>query len=181
MKPSTPVVALFAFVLFASGSLLTESAAAAREADVVLGPTKNTRLQDGANALLVGNAEDGVRLTLEGLNVARGTREKRSALSNLCAGYLMLELLDKALFYCNEALSFTENNWRAYNNRALIYVLQEKFEEAEQDLQTCERIHPNARQTKMVRRILRDQVDPVVPVIVIDDRRPSRNTSVDDE
>ena len=181
MKPSKPVLALFAFVLLASVLLLTESAAAATEGNVVLGPTKNTRLQDGASALMVGNAEDGVRLTLEGLNVARGTREKRSALSNLCAGYLMLELLDKALFYCNEALSFTENNWRAYNNRALIYVLQERFEEAEQDLQTCERIHPNARQTRMVRRILRDQIDPVVPVIVVDDRRLARQTGVDNE
>ena len=141
------------------------------EGTVVLGPTKNTKLQDGAGALKVGNAEDGIELTRAGLKDARSKLEVRTAFSNLCAGYLMLEELDQALLYCNEALAIDERSWRVYNNRALIYVLQRRFDDAEADLAMCEELHPNARQTRVVRQMLRQAKNPVEPVITIDDRR----------
>jgi len=141
------------------------------EGDVTVGPTKNAKLQDGANALDVGDAEEGIELTLAGLHQARGTLERRTALSNLCAGYLMLEDLDKALYYCNEALELNDENWRVYNNRALIYVLQRRFDEAEADLARCEELHPHARPTKVVRQLLVHAKDPVAPIITVDDRR----------
>jgi tetratricopeptide (TPR) repeat protein len=128
-------------------------------------------LQDGANALGVGDAEEGIELTLKGLKNARGTMERRTALSNLCAGYLMLEDLDKALYYCNEALQLNDRNWRVYNNRALIYVLQRRFEEAEADLARCDDLHPHAQPTKVVRQLLAHAREPVAPVITVDDRR----------
>jgi hypothetical protein len=65
----------------------------------VIGPT-NPPLQDGAQALLAGDAEEGVRLTLQGLKLAGNAREEEAALSNLCAGYIMLEKFDDAMKYC---------------------------------------------------------------------------------
>ena len=141
------------------------------EGDVTVGPTKNAKLQDGANRLDVGDAEEGIELTLAGLHQARGTLERRTALSNLCAGYLMLEELDKALYYCNEALELNDENWRVYNNRALIYVLQRRFAEAEADLARCEELHPHAQPTRVVRQLLVHAKDPVAPIITVDDRR----------
>jgi Flp pilus assembly protein TadD len=139
--------------------------------DVAVGPTKNAKLQDGANALDAGKAEKGVELTLAGLQSARGPIERKTALSNLCAGYLMLQELDKALFYCNEALELNDQNWRVYNNRALIYVLQSRFAEAEADLAMCEDLHPHAGPTKIVRQLLVHAKNPVAPIITVDDRR----------
>lgn len=141
------------------------------DGEVAVGPTKNAKLQDGAGALDAGKAQKGVELTLEGLKDARGTLERRTALSNLCAGYLMLEELDKALHYCNEALELNDQNWRVYNNRALIYVLQKRFAEAEADLAMCEELHPHARPTRVVRQLLVHARNPVAPIITVDDRR----------
>ncbi len=138
---------------------------------VVVGPTKNAELQDGAGALQAGKAEDGIAMTRAGLKNARSKFEVRTAFSNLCAGYLMLEKLDQALLYCNEALEIDDKSWRVYNNRALIYVLQRRFDMAEADLAKCEELHPNARQTKIVRQMLLHVKNPVEPVITIDDRR----------
>src|SRR5690606_25654276 len=65
----------------------------------VIGP-RNPDLQDGAKQLLAGRAKEGVDLTLRGLKVAQGAREEEAALSNLCAGYIMLENYQEALKYC---------------------------------------------------------------------------------
>jgi len=151
------------------------------EGTVVLGPTANTRLQDGAGALKVGRAEDGIELTRAGLKDARSKLEVRTAFSNLCAGYLMLEKLDQALLYCNEALEIDDRSWRVYNNRALIYVLQRRFDDAEADLAKCEELHPKARQTKVVKQMLRQAKNPVEPVITIDDRRNAPLAEQEDE
>ena len=148
---------------------------------VVVGPTKNADLQDGATALQAGRAEDGIELTRAGLKNANSTLEVRTAFSNLCAGYLMIEQLDQALLYCNEALEINDQSWRVYNNRALIYVLQRQFDKAEADLATCEELHPNARQTKVVRQMLRQAKNPVEPVITIDDRRNAPLAEREDE
>lgn len=141
------------------------------EGEVAVGPTKNAKLQDGAGALSAGDAEEGIELTMAGLKEARSTLERRTALSNLCAGYLMLEQLDHALHYCNQALEINDQNWRVYNNRALIYVLQRRFDEAESDLAKCDELHPTSRETRIVRQLLMHARHPVAPVITVDDRR----------
>lgn len=167
------VLLTFADVAFADKKL--------GEGTVVLGPTKNTDLQDGAGALKAGNAEDGIELTRAGLKNARSTLEVRTAFANLCAGYLMLEELDQALLYCNESLAIHDRNWRVYNNRALIYVLQRRFDDAEADLAKCEELRPDSRQTKVVRQMLRQAKNPVEPVITIDDRRGGPAVEQDDD
>jgi hypothetical protein len=82
---------------------LSFTALVAQESKTVIGPT-NIELHDGANALLAGDAEEGVRLTLLGLQHESTPRDRRTAMSNLCAGYIMLEQLDMALSYCNQVL-----------------------------------------------------------------------------
>jgi hypothetical protein len=68
-------------------------------------------------------------------------------------------------------LEENDRYWRAYSNRALVFIMLDRLEEAEQDLQKAEAIAPQARNVKIVRSMLRDKTDPVAPSIVIDDRR----------
>lgn len=143
---------------------------AAQEMKTVIGPT-NSDLHNGAQALLAGDAEKGVRLTLLGLQNASNTREQATALSNLCAGYIMLKELETALSHCDQVLVLSDSHWRAYSNRALAYIQLERYDEAEQDLQKAESLVPHSRKVKTIRAMFLDATDPVAPQIVIDDRR----------
>lgn len=153
-----------------AGLLLYAAEIPAQESRTVIGST-NPELKDGADALLAGDARKGVRLTLLGLKHAHGARERHTAWSNLCAGYFLLEDPDAALDYCDRVLAENDQHWRAYNNRALIYIEMGRYEEAEEDLQKGEAIAPGSRTLKSARSMLRDAIEPVAPSIVIDDRR----------
>ena len=160
--------AAFAFALISTTLLI--SASRSEESKVVIGP-RNLDLAEGAQELMAGNAEDGVELTLRGLATAQGKREKDSALSNLCAGYIMLNDLDSAMTYCNQLLLSNDRHWRGYNNRALIYVMRKEFDKAEKDLVIGQELNPNARTLKVVKGMLLDATNPVAPNIIIDDRK----------
>lgn len=134
----------------------------------VIGP-KNPDLQEGAELLMAGRTKKGVELTLRGLKSAQGTREEEAGLSNLCAGYVMLEQFAEALKYCEMLLSRNEESWRAYNNRALIYIFTEQYEKAHQDLLRAEELNPGARTLMVARTIYLNAVDPLAPEIEIDD------------
>ncbi len=151
--------------------------ATARQNTTILGPN-NPDLYNGAQALLKGDASEGVRLTLLGLKYESAGRDRITGLSNLCAGYIMLGQLEEGLKYCDEVLEQNDDYWRAYSNRALAYVKLGRLEEAEQDLQKAEAITNNARTVKIVRSMLLDATNPVAPQVVIDDRRQPVN---DDE
>jgi tetratricopeptide (TPR) repeat protein len=146
------------------------STATAQESKTIIGPS-NPDLYHGANALLAGDGEEGVRLTLLGLQRVANQRERLTGMSNLCAGYIMLEQLETAISYCDQVLEQNDQHWRAYSNRALAYTKLGRFEEAETDLQKAEELAPSARTVKIVRSMLLDATDPVAPHIVIDDRR----------
>jgi tetratricopeptide (TPR) repeat protein len=135
----------------------------------VIGPG-NPDLQEGAELLLAGRTKEGVEMTLRGLKSAQGTREQEAALSNLCAGYVMLERFTEALTYCDMLLSRNEKSWRAYNNRALIYIFTEQYEKAHRDLARAEELNPGARTLMVARTIYLNAVDPLAPEIEIDDR-----------
>ena len=163
---------LTGFLILLIGIICQDPGAAvqAQEAKTVIGPP-NPELNEGAKALLAGDAEEGVRLTLIGLAHASNNRELVAAHSNLCAGYVQLGNLEEALKHCNAALEVNEHYWRAMTNRAIAYIRLEKFGEAGKDLDAAEAIAPNARKVREVRAMLRDALEPVVPSIIIDDRR----------
>ena len=160
-------------LLMLLGSLAHAPSAGAQSeavAKTVVGPA-NADLADGAAALRTGDAEEGVRLTRRGLATASGHRERVAGYSNLCAGLAMLERLDEALQACNRALELDDEYWRSYSNRALVYLKQARYPEAERDISRGEALNPNARTLKTLRAMYRDAVDPVSPSIIIDDRR----------
>lgn len=159
---------LFAALLLAAGGAEAQNRDA--ESKTVIGP-RNPNLVDGAQELLAGNAEEGIRLTKLGLDVALGQRERQAGLGNICAGYVMLRRYETALDYCNQALDEYDRNWRALTNRALIYINTERYQEAHADLLRAESLAPNNRSVKEARGLYRDATDPVTPNIVIDDRR----------
>ena len=150
--------------------LLAFTTAVAVENKTVIGPT-NPDLQEGANALLSGDVEEGIRLTLIGLKMETGTRDRQTGMSNLCAGYTILNKLEEALRYCNLVLEENDEHWRALNNRAIIYVKQRRFAEAEKDIDKGQELAPRSRTLKLVRAMLLDATNPVSPNIIIDDRR----------
>ena len=140
----------------------------------IIGP-RNLPLYDGAQELLAGNNAEGVRLTHQGLLRATGRREREAAWSNLCAGYIKLALYDKALEYCEMLLESNDRNWRGYNNRAVIFIMTEQWEKAEQDLISGEALHPGAKTMKVARAMYMDAVHPVAPEIEIDDRQRQKD------
>lgn len=150
-------------------TLLLAPAGWAADPTFVIGP-RNPDLSDGARALMAGRNEEGVRLTLLGLEAANDRREEEIALSNLCAGYTNMGAYRAALKYCDILLSRNDRSWRAYNSKALIYLYTKQYEKAEQELQKGEAINPGARSIKIARALFLDATQPVAPEIEIDDR-----------
>ena len=162
-------LSLIAAAVFA-GLCFAPAIQAVDESKTVIGPS-NQALYDGARALIEGDGEEGVRLTLEGLAMVTSERDRVTAWANLCAGYVLLDQLDTALQYCNRVIEANDRHWRSYSNRALIFVRLERYAEAERDLGHAEAIAPKATTVKRVRAMLLDAVEPVTPRIEIDDRR----------
>ncbi len=161
---------LWPVLLIAIVLLVWSHVAADEGAKTIIGP-RNVPLAEGAEALIAGDAEEGVRLSLQALDFAQGNRELKAAHSNLCAGYLMLDKPLTALKHCDEALAIDPQFWRAYNNRALVYLRLERFEESEADVARGQALRPGSVKLKETRGLLLDETDPVVENIEIDERR----------
>ena len=159
-------------VLLAMTMLAAVQVYADREADskTVIGP-RNIYLHDGASALMAGDAEEGVPLTLKGLKIAHGLHEKKVAHANLCAGFLLLGQAETALEHCDWVLERDPYHWRSYNNRAIVYLRLQRFEESEADIRKGQELNPRSEKLKEVRGMYLDEVEPVDEKITIDDRR----------
>jgi Flp pilus assembly protein TadD len=148
-------------MLLASGPAAAQSSVS----QSVFGADPN--LADGALALRLGDSEEGIRLTLEGLRAPAGAahsiRTRSSAHNNLCAGYVMSGKFREALEHCNEALRLKSNNWHAYSNRAVLHVLTGRLSKAAEDIEQAKRINPDAKRLREAeeflnaRRAARDQ------------------------
>jgi Flp pilus assembly protein TadD len=64
-----------------------------------------------------------------------------------------------------------DKNWRAYNNRAVIYIKTSKYEMADRDLSRAEALRPGAHTLKVARAMYLDAVSPVTPEVEVDDRQ----------
>ena len=168
-------------ILLVMTSLATVYAMADDDAGskTVIGPS-NIFLYDGANALKAGNADEGVPLTIKGLELAHGQRETKIGHANLCAGFMMLGQASTALGHCNWVLERDPYHWRTYNNRALVYLKLERFEESEADIRKGQEINPRSETLKEVKGLYLDEVDPVDERITIDDRRNEPASPVQD-
>jgi len=153
-------------------SLLATQAIAEEAAGskTVIGP-RNVYLYDGANALLARDVDEGVMLTLKGLAMAHGQREVKVGHANLCAGFLLLGQAETALEHCNWVLERDPYHWRSYNNRALVYLSLDRYEESEADIKRGQELNPRSEKLKEVKGMYLDEVDPVDEKITIDDRR----------
>jgi tetratricopeptide (TPR) repeat protein len=116
--------------------------------------TPSSLLVDGAAALQAGHIEEGVRLTLEGLKTAVSDEETAAGHSNACAGYVLLKQWAEALTQCNAALALDASNWRAYNNRAAIYIGQGLYDLGQRDLEAGLALAPGAATLRESMRIL---------------------------
>lgn len=141
----------------------------ASEPNYVIG-SRNPDLSEGSRLLQAGKDEEGIRLTLLGLESATSKKDEEVALSNLCAGYTNLGDYQTALNYCDSVLRRNDMSWRAYNSKAFIYIYTKQFEKAEIALVKGEAINPRARSMKIARAMFLDATQPVEQVIEIHDR-----------
>lgn len=161
-----------------AGLCLAAGTSFAQSAKTVIGPS-NEDLAEGARELLAGNAAEGVRRTLQGLGYSNSERDRVAGMSNLCAGYTLLNQLEEALAWCDQALELDESHWRALSNRAYLLVQLGRLDEAERDIARAEALAPGSRKVQTVRSLLLDKTNPVTPLVVIDERRQGAND--DDE
>lgn len=145
----------------------------------VIGPS-NIYLYDGANALKAGDAEEGLRLTLQGLKTAVNRREEKIGHANLCAGFLLVSQYETALEHCNWVIDRDPNHWRTYNNRAIVLLRMERFDESEADIIKGQQLNPRSENLKEVKGMYLDEVEPVREQITIDDRRDGKTPTVED-
>lgn len=161
---------LLAAAVAAAAVVADERSGADVGARTVIGET-NPDLADGARLILAGDVAEGMRRTQLGIDAAQTRRERVAGLSNLCAGYIRLDQPATALEYCDQALALDERHWRARCNRAVAYILLARPDAADADLKVAEGVAPGASSVRHARSMWRDATDPVVPTIVIDDRR----------
>jgi tetratricopeptide (TPR) repeat protein len=128
----------------------------AADSRIVIG-AGNELLSAGAEAIRYGRYDDGIRLTLLGLErPGNSDRIRAAALSNLCAAHAAKEEPDQAIDYCGQSIDIDEHNWRAYSNRAYAYWLKGMYPEAEVDLEAAVSINANARQILQLRGMLNE-------------------------
>jgi tetratricopeptide (TPR) repeat protein len=128
----------------------------------------NEYLSAGADAIRAGEYDDGIRLTLRGLDVEPpGTRNRAAGLANLCAAHVAKNEADRALPYCDEALRLNAENWRALSNRSRAYFIKGMLAEAAADNAAAAALAPNAAHVAMMRGLLNERL--LKPQVIIEE------------
>jgi tetratricopeptide (TPR) repeat protein len=132
--------------------------------------TDNALLSAGSQAMFAGRWEDGIRLTLMGLE-RNGVSDhlRAGALSNLCAGYAALNQPDLAIDYCTQSIEYNDGNWRAWSNRSYAYWMKDEYDKAGADLERAMSINDRARQLFRIRGMLNEAG--LKPRILMEDRQ----------
>jgi len=127
-------------------------------------------LAAGSEALRYGRYDDGIRLTLMGLEQPGVSDANRAAgLSNLCAAHAAKKEADVAIEYCTDSLEIDSGNWRAWSNRSYAYWLKEMYPDATKDLEAAMAINPNARQVFQIRGMLNEAG--LRPRVIVEDHQ----------
>jgi tetratricopeptide (TPR) repeat protein len=133
-------LALF-LVTFAHGAVAMDDSP---QSITVLG-APNQNLASGSVALEAGRFQDGIRLTLAGLEDVASLKDQAAGHANVCAGYAALKRWNEALPHCNRSLDLDRGNWRAFNNRAAVYVGLGMFDLAMTDVNAGLELAPDSK------------------------------------
>ena len=116
-------------------------------------------LSAGADALRMGRYDDGIRLTLRGLEKGSiSSRTRAAAHSNLCAAYAAKREPDIAIEHCTLSIEILDEDWHPWSNRAYAYWLKGMYPDAQRDLEAAIAINPDARQVFQIRGMLNEKV-----------------------
>lgn len=145
------IVSVAASVALSSGALAEPATSGS---NTVIGP--NVLLSDGAEALMKGQWERGIELTKMGMAFAVSQEDRAAAYANLCAGYGALKQYQRALENCDQSLAITQDNWRAWQNRAAANLGLGKIEESMRDIQRGLQLNPDSDALQKTLAIARD-------------------------
>ncbi len=149
-------------LLPALAAFTSASAADPAASKTVIGAA-NEDLAAGADALRFGDYEEGIKLTLRGLQQHPSPRDRAAALSNLCAGYAATDRLDLAIQHCNESLRLNGRNWHAYHNRATAHLFKGELDLAMKDVKAGLELNPYSKKLQKVLEVTkREQLNPRV-------------------
>ena len=130
----------------------------------------NELLVAGADAIRFARYDEGIRLTLLGLERRDITeRNRAAALSNLCAAFAAKNSPSEAIDYCTQSIEISEHNWQAFSNRSYAYWLQARYELAAEDLNRAMALNDRARQLGQIRGMLNEAG--LTPRIIMEDRQ----------
>jgi hypothetical protein len=128
----------------------------------------NEYLVAGSEAIRAGQFDDGIRLTLIGLERGNlGARDRAAGLANLCAAYVSKNEPDVALPYCDASLQLDDRNWRVYTARARAYLVKRMLAEAKRDNDAAAAINPDSAHVKEMRAKLNEQI--LRPEVIVED------------
>lgn len=132
--------------------------------------SEHPTLAAGARAIRAGLYEEGIDLTLRGLESEPSPpRVRAAALSNLCAAHAAKQEPDTAIEYCTRSLAINSSNWRAYSNRSYAYWLKKDYAMASADLDSAASIAPKARQVQQIRGMINEET--FEPRVVIEEHQ----------
>jgi tetratricopeptide (TPR) repeat protein len=151
-SPALSVILLAASIIGAGSAGADEPMSPAQSATVI-GPT-NPLLTAGTDALEMGRYEEGVRLTLAGLEQPASPRDLAAGHSNVCAGFAALKRWEQALEHCNMALELDRTNWRTFNNRAAVFVGLKQYELAMTDVNAGLELAPQSGTLQKSREVV---------------------------
>lgn len=119
----------------------------------VLGP--NAMLADGAMALMNGQWDKGIQLTLMGMSGSASNEDRAAGFANLCAGYIATKKYERALQNCDQSLALMNSNWRAWQNRAAANLALGRIDESMRDIQQGLAINPDSQELQKTLEIAR--------------------------
>ncbi len=128
----------------------------------------NEYLVAGSEMLRAGQFDEGIRLTLIGLERGNpGVRDRAAGLGNVCAGYVSKNEPDAAIPYCDRSLELDDRNWRVYTTRARAYLAKGSLAEAVRDNDAAAAINPDSAHVKELRGKLNERL--LRPHVILED------------